>query len=942
MRKKPFTFRIALSPRHWGIRAFSFACISISSLMAADIQVDTVNDTGTGSFRRAVTVANANDTIDFQPGLTGQTLTDGQTIAFTVPVTMSDVTMAINLTDPHNYTLPNPLTIDWKGNLTLSGVIANTISGNTSTGSLIKNGTGTLILTNANTFTGGITLNEGTIQVSNNAALGTGILTTDTNVSTIILDDGIKMSNAISLKKSLNVDFGTGTSELSGTITGTSGLNLLGTGTLTLSHANTFSGGVSVANNSTLNVTTDKALGTGTLSNTGQLTLDLSSGINVSNAISLGNSLFANVASDTATLSGNITGANQLTKTGSGTLILLGTNTYSSGTFINSGTLQGNSNSLQGDIDISNGTSLVFNQTGDGTYSGNITGSGELTKLGEGLLTFNGTSAASTTTFVKAGELRVTGNMLGPVTVSDTAATLSGTVGVGSVTNGGNVQPGTTSIGILNVNGDYTQHSTGTTTIRIDSLGVTPGTNNDNLNVTGQANLNGSLNVTPIDAGPFSPLSEYTMLSAAGGVSGKFTQYSSSNPDYGVVLTYGANGVSFHLQPTTNLVLAANTPNQFAVATALENIKTTSTGSLYAMINTLGIQSVDQQRQSLTQMSGAMFGDLQNVGIEVADQFQLRVTTRLVSNSQFLLAPSELQYEDEVIRGQSPVNQRPLKTTNQALKGWALGYGNQGNIRPDGNGLGMDFNHAGGIYGYDWGDYDSELIGLTISNSYAWFHDGFGASGQLQAYQFGAYAMEYSDTSYSLATINYGYNIYDTNRTVTVAENSQSLQADFTGNQIGANAETGLKLNLELFQVQPFIGLQYLYLCQQGFEESGGAAALTVARSRANSLRANIGARLIVDTFTGPLGVTWTPYSHARFVSDLLNNDRYVSATFNGAPVGGAFRSQGTSIGQNFGIIGEGIEVRLNETWSLFGSADWMFGDRYSSVTGSFGAVSLW
>ncbi|MEI6070987.1 MAG: autotransporter-associated beta strand repeat-containing protein [Verrucomicrobiae bacterium] len=59
------------------------------------------------------------------------------------------------------------------GNLIVGGVISNGVTAN----SLIKNGTGILTLNAANAFTGGITLNAGTLRIGNAAALGNGTLT---------------------------------------------------------------------------------------------------------------------------------------------------------------------------------------------------------------------------------------------------------------------------------------------------------------------------------------------------------------------------------------------------------------------------------------------------------------------------------------------------------------------------------------------------------------------------------------------------------------------------------------------------------------------------------------------------------------------------------------------------------------------------------------------
>ena len=98
----------------------------------------------------------------------------------------------------------------------------------------------------------------------------------------------------------------------------------------------------------------------------------------------------------------------------------------------------------------------------------------------------------------------------------------------------------------------------------------------------------------------------------------------------------------------------------------------------------------------------------------------------------------------------------------------------------------------------------------------------------------------------------------------------------------------------------------------------------------------------MIDPWTGPGGMTWTPFTFARFVSDVLDNDRLVNASFVGAPPGGAFTTHGTRIGPNYGVLGQGLEVRVSENWSLFANGDVLFGDQISMGTGSVGMISYW
>src|SRR5262249_11686762 len=103
--------------------------------------------------------------------------------------------------------------------------VGNLISG---TGVLTQNGTGTVILTNANTFSGGATVSAGTLQVGNGGATGSLGSGNVTNNASLVYNrsDTVTVDNLIS---------------------GTGVLTQSGTGTLILTNGNTLSGGVTIS-----------------------------------------------------------------------------------------------------------------------------------------------------------------------------------------------------------------------------------------------------------------------------------------------------------------------------------------------------------------------------------------------------------------------------------------------------------------------------------------------------------------------------------------------------------------------------------------------------------------------------------------------------------------------------------------------------------------------
>jgi autotransporter-associated beta strand protein len=134
---------------------------------------------------------------------------------------------------------------------------------NLGTGSLTKLGTGSLILATANSYSGGTVLSEGTLRLGHANAAGSGTITQTTNNSTLQINTGGTVANAMSIfniqtlqtvtlsgNKTLNnanynVASGTTTTE-SGVLTGSGGITKQGTGALIVTASNSFTGAVDV------------------------------------------------------------------------------------------------------------------------------------------------------------------------------------------------------------------------------------------------------------------------------------------------------------------------------------------------------------------------------------------------------------------------------------------------------------------------------------------------------------------------------------------------------------------------------------------------------------------------------------------------------------------------------------------------------------------------
>ncbi len=100
---------------------------------------------------------------------------------------------------------------------------------------------------------------------------------------------------------------------------------------------------------------------------------------------------------------------------GSGTLTLTGTNTYGSGTTINSGAVQVGNGGTRGTLGtgpVTDNGNLIWNRSDTVSFNGVISGAGSLVKTGAGVLTLGATNTYNGPTTVSNGTLVVTGGSL--------------------------------------------------------------------------------------------------------------------------------------------------------------------------------------------------------------------------------------------------------------------------------------------------------------------------------------------------------------------------------------------------------------------------------------------------------------------------------------------------------------------------------------------------
>lgn len=283
------------------------------------------------------------------------------------------------------------------GSSATDAVLAGVMSGE---GMLVKTGGGSLILTGRNSFTGAAEVREGILQAGNG---GTG--------AGFTADASLAEGTQFVFNHSDRMDY-------AGSVSGQGSLVKRGTGRLVLSGSSAFTGG-SILEGGTLTVAHHQALGDGALAMNDGTVLDYAQGIALGNAVSINGSGLLNVdKGKEAVQQGSVSGGN-LEKTGAGTLVLTGENTYSGTTSVNGGTLQVGDGGRNGSIlsmadpslslTVASGAALAFNRSDDIHYQGTVEGEGNLIQRGAGTLLITSAQEYTGGSTVENGTLKITG-----------------------------------------------------------------------------------------------------------------------------------------------------------------------------------------------------------------------------------------------------------------------------------------------------------------------------------------------------------------------------------------------------------------------------------------------------------------------------------------------------------------------------------------------------
>jgi fibronectin-binding autotransporter adhesin len=470
-------------------------------------------------------------------------------------------------------------------------------------------------------------------------------------------------------------------------------------------------------------------------------------------------------------------------------------------------------------------------------WQGKLLGEGGLVKLGESELKIGGLSNQIDVLRIAEGAV-----LLGSSTLfkdSNTATTLDLAVGTR-----------------LEVTGNFSLGEEDNFVVGIDAEGQSA-----RIDVSGAAELDGATLTIDATSG-YKANHNYTIVTAASFNQGNADDTFQIAPhDFAFVtpeLLFGNVGTELYLRlqrTAAHFADAAETANQAAAANGLESVSGPS--ALYDAVEVLATADAPAAFDAISgEIHAAATSALLNESFFLRDA----VLGRLQYPSRASSAPSTSLVSgyaegDKRSAAPFPGASAPAADPNTF---WTQAYGSWGHSDGNGNAAKLDRSTGGVLVGYDHSFGQDWLIGAAAGYSRTSFDlDDRASSGDSDNYHLLAYA------GGTFAAVNvrlgasYSWNEVDTTRNVALPGFYEQVKADYSAGTTQLFGELSHDFAVTpATTLSPFAGLAYVHLSTDGYNETGGSAALHVDGSNQSVTYGTLGLRADHKIAVGGVGVT--------------------------------------------------------------------------------------
>ncbi|WP_309084969.1 autotransporter domain-containing protein [Chelativorans sp.] len=524
-------------------------------------------------------------------------------------------------------------------------------------------------------------------------------------------------------------------------------------------------------------------------------------------------------------------------------------------------------------------------------------GSGSLIVGAGGMVTANAVSIAAEPG--SAGWLLLNGTLAGTGGLAVQAGGWlggNGTAAADAVLSGV-LAPGENGIGTLHVNGSFTAEAGSRYQVELGAGG-----SSDLVQITDAATLNGGT-VAVLPLPNLSPSATYTILTAAGGVTGNFDEVLENFYFLSAELSYQPTSVLLSFQLDHTLESAALTPNQKGAAAGIESLGPGA--ELWNAVALLG--SPEEAREAFDATSGEIHGSAKTALIEDA---------RFVREA--MLARVAAAFDGDVgnglpVMGYGAGGPERIGAETERFGLWAHGFGAWGKIDSDGNAAELERSTGGFLVGGDAPVGESWRLGLVTGYSRSSFDvDGRASSGDSSNLHFGLYG----GGDFGAIGLRFGaahsWHDIETSRAVAFTGFADTVTSEYDAATAQLFGEVGYKLSMGSVALEPFAGVAYVNLDTDGFTERGGAATVSSPGGTTEATFSTLGLRGSADLALGGIDATARAMLGWRHAFGDITPES-IHAFAGGEP----FTIYGVPIAEDAILLEAGLDFSLTEAATL-------------------------